>query len=213
MSDVDKHNSPPVNAQAELSERDRAEVARAVERTSLEAMILFFNTNYNPARGPPQGRDLPRLNSMPNRLPGNPPVLPPRAAGGGPTQGQAQVGGNATVQHGLLQQQPVGQRERIRSLADGGVERMNVSSNPDANTKESKYGIFDTLEPELVDLAVYNPFQTETVFQKMRWAYTGQEPCEDYAHRMGSSAQSLSVGDICFKNLLYQSINPLGTPE
>ena len=42
---------------------------------------------------------------------------------------------------------------------------MNVSSNPDANTKESNNGIFDTLEPELVDLAVYNPSQTETVFQ------------------------------------------------
>ena len=85
---------------------------------------------------------------------------------------------------------------------------MNVSSNQDANTKESKYGIFDTLEPELVDLAMYNPSQTETVFQKMRWAYTGQEPFEDYCHRMGSSARSLAVGDICFKNTLYQSIKP-----
>ena len=160
----------------------------AAERVNLEAAILRFNTNYNPAGGPPQGRDLPRLTSPPNGRLGNPPVLPPRAAGGGPTQGQAQVGGNATVQHGLLQQQPVGQRERIRSLADGGVERMNVSSNQDANTKESKYGIFDTLGPELVDLAMYNPSQTETVFQKMRWAYTGQEPFEDYCHRMGSSA-------------------------
>ena len=65
---------------------------------------------------------------------------------------------------------------------------MNVSSNPDANTKESKYGIFHTLEPELVDLAVYNPSQTETVFQKMRWEYTGNKPLEDYIHRMGSSA-------------------------
>ena len=58
--------------------------------------------------------------------------------------------------------------------------------------------MFDTLEPELIDLAVYNPSQTETVFQKMRWFYTGQEPFEDYVHRMGSSARSLAVGDICF---------------
>ena len=85
---------------------------------------------------------------------------------------------------------------------------MNVSSTSDANTKESKYGIFDTLEPELLDLAVYSPTQTETVFQKMRWAYTGNEPVEDFAHRMGSLAQSLAVGDICFKNTLYQSIKP-----
>ena len=42
----------------------------------------------------------------------------------------------------------------------------------------------------------------------MRWAYTGQEPFEDYAHRMGSSARSLAVGYVCFKNTLYQSIKP-----
>ena len=108
-------NSPPVHAQAELSERDRAEVARAAERANLEAAILRFNTNYNPSGGPPQGRDLPRLNSPPNRRLGNPPVLPPRAAGEGPTQGQAQGGGQAH-QPGLLQQQPVGQRVRVRSL-------------------------------------------------------------------------------------------------
>ena len=55
---------------------------------------------------------------------------------------------------------------------------------------------------------MYNPSQTETVFQKMRWVYTGQEPFEDYANRMGSLARSLAVGDICFKNTLYLSIKP-----
>ena len=66
--------------------------------------------------------------------------------------------------------------------------------------------MFDAREPEFIDLAVYNPSQTETVFQKMRWFYTGQEPFEDYVHRMGSSARSLAEGDICFNNKLYQSI-------
>ena len=84
---------------------------------------------------PPPGRDLPRLASPPNRRLGNPPVLPPRVAGGGPPQSQAQGGG----QPGLLQQQPLERRERIRSLADGGVDRLHINSNPDAN-KESKYG-------------------------------------------------------------------------
>ena len=77
MSDAEECNSPPVDAQAELSERDRAEVARAAERANLEAAILCFNTNYNPSGGPPQGRDLPRLNSIPNRHLGNPPCCPP----------------------------------------------------------------------------------------------------------------------------------------
>ena len=71
-----------------------------------------------------------------------------------------------------------------------------------------KYGVFDTLDQELIDLAVYNPSQTETVFQKMRWVYTGQEPFEGFVNRMGSSARSLALGDICFKNTLYQSIKP-----
>ena len=38
--------------------------------------------------------------------------------------------------------------------------------------------------------------------------HTGLEPFEDFVHRMGSSARSLAVGDICFKNTLYQSIKP-----
>ena len=42
----------------------------------------------------------------------------------------------------------------------------------------------------------------------MRWAYSGQEPFKDYVHRMGSVARSLAVGDVCFKNTLYQSIKP-----
>ena len=69
--------SPPVDAQADLSARDRAEVDMAAERANLEAAILRFNVNYNPNGGPPPGRDLPRLVSPPNRHPGNPPVLPP----------------------------------------------------------------------------------------------------------------------------------------
>ena len=128
---------PPVDVKAEPPERDRADANRDAERANLEAAILHFNTNYNPAGGPPQGRDLPRLISPINRRAGNPPILHPRVNGGGPAQGQAQGGGQAH-QPGLLQQLP-GSRENIRNLADGGVDRLHVNSNPDANTKESKY--------------------------------------------------------------------------
>ena len=47
MSESDRV-SPPVDAQ------DRAEVDMAAERANLEAAILRFNTNYNPAGGPPR---------------------------------------------------------------------------------------------------------------------------------------------------------------
>ena len=66
MSDP-KGNLPPVDIQAEPSERARAEANRDAERANLEAAILRFNTNYNPVGGPPQGRDLPRLVSPINR--------------------------------------------------------------------------------------------------------------------------------------------------
>ena len=46
-------NPPPVDVQAEPSERARADATRDAERTNLEAAILRFNTNYNPNGGPP----------------------------------------------------------------------------------------------------------------------------------------------------------------
>ena len=45
--------SPPVDAQADFSARDRAEVDMAAERANLEAAILRFNVNYNPNGVPP----------------------------------------------------------------------------------------------------------------------------------------------------------------
>ena len=183
MSDPPIDIPPPVDVQAGPSDGARADVNTEAERerAKLEAAILKFNTNYNPLGGPPQGRDLPRLVSPVNRRAGTLPILPPRVNGGGPAQGQGQGGGKAH-QPGLLQQLPR-LRENVRSLVDGGVDRLHINSNPDANTKESKYGVFDDLSAEFIDLAVYNPSQTETVFQKIRWVYTGQEPFEDYAHR------------------------------
>ena len=99
---------PPVDVQAEPSERAGAEAIREAERESLEAAIQRFNVNYNPNGGPN------------NRSVGNPPNLPPRVHGGGPVQGQAQGGGQAH-QPGLLQQLP-GSTENVRN-AEGGVHR------------------------------------------------------------------------------------------
>ena len=49
---------PPVGIQAELSESARADANRAAERANLEAAILRFNTNYNPAGGPPPREEI-----------------------------------------------------------------------------------------------------------------------------------------------------------
>ena len=83
MSETER-NSPPVDTQAEFSERDRAEVDRAAERANLEATILRFNTNYNPAWGPSPGKRFTKAEFTSQQASWKPPVLPPRAAGGGP---------------------------------------------------------------------------------------------------------------------------------
>ena len=137
MSDPND-DPPPVDIPAVPLDRARVDVNMDAERANLEAAIQRFNTNYHPTGGPLQGRDLPRLVSPVNRRAGTLPILPPRVNGGGPAQGQDQGGGQAH-QPGLLQQLP-GLRENVRSLADGGVDRLHINSkHPDANTKESKY--------------------------------------------------------------------------
>ena len=202
-------DNPPVAPPAEApapAPTDRAAVdairaeAERVERVRLQEAIDLINVHYNAQGGPPP---LQRLIS-PNRRLGNAPMLPPRVMGGGPVQGPAQGGGQA-LQPGLLQQLNMDNGRNV----DGGVGRLHANSYPDTNTKEGKYEIFTDLSEDLKVLAQYNPSQNETTFQKMRWAYSGQEPFEDYAHRMGSSTHSLAVGDVCFK--MY-SINPLNCP-
>ena len=97
MSDPPIDVPPPVDVQAGPSDGARADVNREAERerVKLEAVILKFNTNYNPLGGPPQGRDLPRLVSPVNRRAGTLPILPPRVNGGSPAQEHGQGGGQA----------------------------------------------------------------------------------------------------------------------
>ena len=175
--------APPADAPAAAPmDRAAADAARAeAERVRLQEAIDLINVHYNQNGGPPS---LQRLIS-PNRRLGNAPMLPPRVMGGGPVQGLAQGGGQA-LQPGLLQQLPMDNGRNV----DGGVGRLHANSYPDANTKEGKYEIFTDLSEDLKNLAQYNPSQNETTFQKLRWAYSGQEPFEDYVHRMGSSARS-----------------------
>ena len=47
---------PPVDVQVAPSDRARADINMDAERANLEAAILRFNTNYNPAGGPPPGK-------------------------------------------------------------------------------------------------------------------------------------------------------------
>ena len=75
MSETER-NSPPADAQAELSERDRAEVDRAAERANLEAAILRFNTNYNPSGALPREEIYQGWIHLPTGVLGTPPVAP-----------------------------------------------------------------------------------------------------------------------------------------
>ena len=142
MSDPPRENIPPVAPPADVSaagptDRAAAEAARMeAERVRLEDAINRFNVNYNPNGGPPL---LPRLIS-PNGRVGNAPDVPPQVLGGGPVQALVQRGGQAH-QPGLLQQLP---RDNGNN-ADGGVGHLHPNSNPEANTKESKYEVFNDI--------------------------------------------------------------------
>ena len=72
MSETDRY-SPPADAQADLSERDRTEVDMAAERANLEAAILRLNTNYNPRWGSPPGKRLAKVNLTPQQMSWEPP--------------------------------------------------------------------------------------------------------------------------------------------
>ena len=134
--------------------------------------------NYNPNGGSPQ---LPRLVSPNNRRIGNPPNLPPRVQGGGPVQGLAQGGGQAH-QPGLLQELP---RDNGRN-ADGEVGRLHTNSNPEANTKESKYEVSDNLSEEFRNLAVYSPTHNVAVESITNCALAGEL---DSAETAGTNVQ------------------------
>ena len=42
----------------------------------------------------------------------------------------------------------------------------------------------------------------------MKWSFDGQDSFEDYVARIGGYACTLGVGEICFKNTLFQSFCP-----
>ena len=51
----------------------------------------------------------------------------------------------------------------------------------------------------------YVPDQNKILFSKMKWSFDGQESFEDYVVRIWGYARTLGVGEICFKNTLFQS--------
>ena len=163
MSDPPRGDNPPVAPPADVpaaapTDRAATEAARIeAERLRLVEAIDLFNVHYNQNGGPPP---LPRLIS-PNERVGHAPDVPPRMLGGGPVQPLAPRGGQAH-QPRLLQQLP----RNNDNNADGGAGRLHTSSNPESNTKESKYEVFNDISAELMSRAVYNPTHNETTFQK-----------------------------------------------
>ena len=87
-----------------------------------------------------------------------------------------------------------------------------VQSNPtaiDMSSKEGKFSVLDSLEPiGLEDENRYVPNPNEVLFSKMKWSFDGQDSFEDYVVRIGGYARTLGVGEICFKNTLFQSFRP-----
>ena len=79
----------------------------------------------------------------------------------------------------------------------------------DLGSKEGKFSMLDRLEPlGIEEEDRYVPDQNEVLFSKMKWSFDGQDSFEDYVVQIGGYAHSLGVGEICFKNTLFQSFRP-----
>ena len=79
----------------------------------------------------------------------------------------------------------------------------------DLASKEGKFSVLDRLEPlGIEEEDRYVPDQNEILFSKMKWSFDGQDSFEDYVVRIGGYAPTLGVGEICFKNTLFQSFHP-----
>jgi len=79
----------------------------------------------------------------------------------------------------------------------------------DMASKEGKFSVLDRLEPlgtEEEDR--YIPDLNEVLLSKMKWNFDGQDSFEDYVVRIGGYARTLGVGELCFKNTLFQSFRP-----
>ena len=75
-------------------------------------------------------------------------------------------------------------------------------------SKEGKFSVLDRLEPLGIEEDRYVPTQNEILFTKSKWSFDGQDSFEDYVVRIGGYACTLGVGEICFKNTLFQSFRP-----
>jgi hypothetical protein len=79
----------------------------------------------------------------------------------------------------------------------------------DLASKEGKFSVLDRLEPlGIEEEDRYVPNQNEILFTKSKWSFDGQDSFEDYVVRIGGYARTLGVGEICFKNTLFQSFRP-----
>ena len=79
----------------------------------------------------------------------------------------------------------------------------------DLASKEGKFSMLDRLEPlGIEEEDFYVPNQNEILFSKAKWSFDGQDSFEDNVVRIGGYARTLGVGEICFKNTLFQSFRP-----
>ena len=78
----------------------------------------------------------------------------------------------------------------------------------DLALREGKFSVLDRLEPLGIEEDRYVPTQNEILFAKTKWNFDRQDSFEDYVVQIGGYAGTLGVGEICFKNTLFQSFRP-----
>lgn len=132
-------------------------------------------------------------------------------ANGGPPAERG--GGRNGAEHERRVQNVGSRRASGQNPQDLPAPPPNIAQNEnpvvDLASKEGKFSVLDRLEPlGIEEEDPYVPTQNEILFAKTKWSFDGQDSFEDYVVRIGGYARTLGVGEICFKNTLFQSFRP-----
>ena len=132
-------------------------------------------------------------------------------ANGGPPAERG--GGRGGAEHERRVQNGGSRRTSGQNPQDLPAPPPNLAQNDpsvvDLASKEGKFSVLDRLEPlGIEEEDRYVPTQNEILFTKSKWSFDGQDSFEDYVVRIGGYARTLGVGEICFKNTLFQSFRP-----
>ena len=186
--------APPVQVTQGSDTRGTGTIPRTNQTGQDPTLLTVHNLqrNYNPNGGPPEDR------------------ITAHTAGAGTNsraQGEQERNHPAERQYSAGRNPPV-QSPRVFPPPAPGQNNPGQNNPTDMASKEGKFSVLEDLESFGEDNHQYVPNNNEVLFSKMKWHFDGQDSFEDYVVRIGGYARTLGIGEVCFKNTLFQSFRP-----